>query len=67
MKALYEMIHARAMQTWMGAINRESYDKWAKHWIGCAVNIESEMKGAGLLDTAAELRKIIDVQSKYSA
>lgn len=67
MKALYDTINARALQTWMGPINRESYNKWVRHWIACAVNLRNEFEGAGLLDTAKELSKIIDAQVKYCA
>jgi hypothetical protein len=68
MKVLYEMINARAMQTWMSsAINRHNYDDWVKHWIGCARNIEDELCAENLPDTAFHVGKIIEEQSKYSA
>jgi hypothetical protein len=67
MRILYDMIHARAAQHWMEPLNRGNYDQWVKHWLGTAESIHSEMLMEGLLDTASHLRKIIDLQSKYSA
>lgn len=66
MRVLYDLIHARAAQTWHESINIDNFNRWAKHWIDTAIEIENEFARAGLFDTDAAIRKIIEEQSEIA-
>lgn len=39
MRALYDVVYARAAQNWHESINRENFGRWAEHWVNSAKDI----------------------------
>lgn len=66
MKALHELVTARASQEWTDPINSTNYNLYAVHWIETAGEIAIEFDKAGLGDTAELLRIIAKGQEKFT-
>lgn len=66
MKVLYELIHARAAQTWFEPINSTNYNEYAAHWIETAKVLANEMEEIELPETAKVLRSIAEQQERFT-
>jgi hypothetical protein len=66
MKPLYELITARAMQSWTDPINSTNYILYTAHWIETARALVKEFESIGLQDTAKALDDIASWQERFT-
>lgn len=64
MKILYEMINAKAGNTFRETITLENFNSFIIHWIGVARQLQHEFREEGLIETANRLESIIKIQQK---
>lgn len=66
MKVLYELVTARAAQTWTDPVNSTNFNLYAAHWIETARAISDEFARAGLGETAVALLEIARQQERFT-